>query len=86
MFCSKIKFQSEFSEFKLLSETYKVKLKNLIEERSKRKIMKFQLVFFGSKDGLNANSFWAKVNGKSNLFFVFQSQKNNTIFGGYSPC
>ncbi|CAD8198809.1 unnamed protein product [Paramecium pentaurelia] len=38
-----------------------------------------------TRDGLNCQQYWNKVNGKANLLMVFKS-KSDYIFGAYSPC
>ncbi|CAD8215267.1 unnamed protein product [Paramecium octaurelia] len=43
------------------------------------------LIFQGTKNGLNGESFWKEVNNKDNLLMIFQS-KSDYIFGAYSPC
>ncbi|CAD8154786.1 unnamed protein product [Paramecium octaurelia] len=69
----------------LLTDYFYEKITYEIETKQKYKIKNAQLIFQGTRDGLNANSFWKMCNKKSNLLMVFKSS-SQTIFGGYSPC
>ncbi|KAM3144876.1 BTB/POZ domain-containing protein 9 [Paramecium bursaria] len=52
---------------------------------SEGKSIQFQLIYQGSKDGLNAKSYWNKCNLQSNLLTIMTSENGNK-FGSYSPC
>ncbi|CAD8055928.1 unnamed protein product [Paramecium primaurelia] len=69
----------------ILSDQFYDRIISQIEIKSKKKILDSNLIFKGSRDGLNANSFWKCCNQKSNLLMIFKSY-NKSIFGGYSPC
>ncbi|CAD8118077.1 unnamed protein product [Paramecium primaurelia] len=43
------------------------------------------MIYQSTRDGLNNQQYWNKVNGKGNLLMVFKS-KSDYIFGAYSPC
>ncbi|KAM3144789.1 hypothetical protein pb186bvf_003098 [Paramecium bursaria] len=49
------------------------------------KKLQYQLLYQGTRDGLNGQTYWAKCNGQSNLLTIMTS-KNGQKFGGYSPC
>ncbi|CAD8130552.1 unnamed protein product [Paramecium sonneborni] len=70
---------------KLLKDDFWIRLFFILQEKSKKTIKESQLIYNGSRDGLNANSFWNKCDEKSNLLMIFKSQSEYT-FGGYSPC
>lgn len=44
---------------------------------------KIKLVYHGKKDGMTANSFHSKVNGKGATICVMKSKNHNKIFGGF---
>ncbi|CAD8125460.1 unnamed protein product [Paramecium sonneborni] len=69
----------------VLQRTYSMQIDNQISSRLNKKIKSFQKVYQGSKDGLNGQTFWNKINGKSNLLMIFKSKSGN-IFGGFSLC
>ncbi|CAD8085180.1 unnamed protein product [Paramecium primaurelia] len=69
----------------ILSYYQQLKIMKTIQFKLNKIPARFQRIFLGSKDGLNANAFWNKVEGKSNLLMIFQS-KSGYIFGGFSPC
>ncbi|KAM3144774.1 hypothetical protein pb186bvf_003083 [Paramecium bursaria] len=52
---------------------------------SEGKQIQYQLLYQGTRDGLNAQQYWSKCNGQSNLLTIMTS-KNGLKFGGYSPC
>ncbi|CAD8214094.1 unnamed protein product [Paramecium octaurelia] len=82
---SRLQFKVLDIKPKILTDDYWIKLFFILQEKSKKTIKEFQLIFQGTRDGLNNNSFWNKCNGKCNLLMIFQSQ-SGYIFGGYSPC
>ncbi|CAD8125415.1 unnamed protein product [Paramecium sonneborni] len=69
----------------LISDDYLQNLIQIIMEKNPKPINQLKLIYQGTKDGLNSNSFWNKVNNKSNLIMIFKTNKD-VIFGGYSPC
>ncbi|CAD8119489.1 unnamed protein product [Paramecium primaurelia] len=79
------KYDKLLKQPKLLKDEYWIKLFFILQEKQKKTIKELELIYQGSRDGLNGNSFWNKCNGKCNLLMIFQSQ-SGYIFGGYSPC
>ncbi|CAD8129022.1 unnamed protein product [Paramecium sonneborni] len=69
----------------LLKLQYLSKIQDYIERKTDKTILQAQLIYQGTKDGLNGQIFLAKVNGKNNLLFVFKSS-SGAIFGSYTPC
>ncbi|CAD8150598.1 unnamed protein product [Paramecium octaurelia] len=69
----------------LLKDNYWIKIFQILQEKTKKIIKQSVLIYQGSKDGLNNQLYWNKVNSKSNLLMVFQS-KSDYIFGAYSLC
>ncbi|CAK76407.1 unnamed protein product (macronuclear) [Paramecium tetraurelia] len=69
----------------LLNDSFYNKIINQIKKKQQYEIKNAELIFQGTRDGLNANSFWKICNKKSNLLMVFKSS-SQAIFGGYSPC
>ncbi|CAD8096645.1 unnamed protein product [Paramecium primaurelia] len=66
---------------------YQQQLLSLIEQRTNQKINKINQIYIGSKDGLNSQALWSKINLKQNLLFIFKSKNpGNSIFGGYANC
>ncbi|KAM3144777.1 hypothetical protein pb186bvf_003086 [Paramecium bursaria] len=55
------------------------------QQISEGKQIQYQLLYQGTRDGLNGQTYWAKCNGQSNLLTIMTS-KNGQKFGGYSPC
>ncbi|KAM3144758.1 hypothetical protein pb186bvf_003067 [Paramecium bursaria] len=55
------------------------------QQISEGKQIQYQLLYHGSRDGLNVQTYWAKCNLQSNLLTIMTS-KNGQKFGGYSPC
>ncbi|CAD8204427.1 unnamed protein product [Paramecium octaurelia] len=56
-----------------------------LQEKSKKTIKSLTLIFQGTRNGFNGQSYWKEINNKDNLLMIFQS-KNDYIFGAYSPC
>ncbi|CAD8119047.1 unnamed protein product [Paramecium primaurelia] len=69
----------------LLNNNFWIRLFSYIQEQSKKNVKSSQLVYKGSQDGLNSNSFWNCCKGKGYLLMIFKSLSGN-VFGGYSPC
>ncbi|CAD8118111.1 unnamed protein product [Paramecium primaurelia] len=69
----------------LLRDDYWIKIFYILLERKKKLIKQSLLIYQGTRDGLNCQQYWNKVNGKANLLMVFKS-KSDYIFGAYSPC
>ncbi|CAD8194026.1 unnamed protein product [Paramecium pentaurelia] len=69
----------------LLKADYWIKIFYILQERTKKNIKQPVLIYQGTRDGLNNQQYWKKVNGKENLLMVFKS-KSDYIFGAYSPC
>ncbi|CAD8127934.1 unnamed protein product [Paramecium sonneborni] len=67
---------------KLMSYQQSQKIMNIIQIH--KKVINFSQIYLGTRDGLSAQAFWNKVNGKSNLLMVFKS-KMGYIFGEFSP-
>ncbi|KAM3144769.1 hypothetical protein pb186bvf_003078 [Paramecium bursaria] len=55
------------------------------QQISEGKQIQYQLLYQGTRDGLNGQTYWAKCNGQSNLLTIMTS-KNGQKFGVYSPC
>ncbi|CAD8213641.1 unnamed protein product [Paramecium pentaurelia] len=70
---------------KLASDDFWLTLFFQIQSKCIKTIKCTNLIYLGTRDGLNSNSFWDKVNGKINLLMLFKS-KSEFIFGGYTPC
>ncbi|CAD8058012.1 unnamed protein product [Paramecium primaurelia] len=70
---------------KLASDDFWLTLFFQIQSKCRKTIKSTNLIYLGTRDGLNSNSFWDKVNGKINLLMIFKS-KSEFIFGGYTPC
>ncbi|CAD8136762.1 unnamed protein product [Paramecium octaurelia] len=69
---------------KLLKDDLWIKIFYILQEKTKKIMLQSVLIYQGTKDGLNNQQYWNKVNGKANLLMVFQS-KSDYIFGAYSP-
>ncbi|CAD8184621.1 unnamed protein product [Paramecium octaurelia] len=69
----------------LLKDDQWIKIFLILREKTKKIMKQSVLIYQGTKDGLNIQQYWNKVNGKANLLMVFQS-KSDYIFGAYSPC
>ncbi|KAM3144828.1 hypothetical protein pb186bvf_003137 [Paramecium bursaria] len=52
---------------------------------SQGKNIQYKLLYQGTRDGLNGQSYWAKCNNQSNLLTIMTS-KNGNRFGAFSPC
>ncbi|KAM3144820.1 BTB/POZ domain-containing protein 17 [Paramecium bursaria] len=52
---------------------------------SQGKLIQYQLLYQGTRDGLHGSKYWAKCNGQSNLLTIMTS-KNGNRFGSFSPC
>ncbi|POG81698.1 hypothetical protein GLOIN_2v1470532 [Rhizophagus irregularis DAOM 181602=DAOM 197198] len=50
----------------------------------KNPLYKFKLIYCGSRDGINNNSFKNKCNGRVPSLVLIEDKKSNMIFGGYS--
>ncbi|CAD8201871.1 unnamed protein product [Paramecium pentaurelia] len=70
---------------KLVSFQQSQKIINIIQSKLNKNVTNFSQIHLGTRDGLNGQAFWNKVNGKSNLLMIFKS-KSGYIFGGFSPC
>ncbi|CAK89687.1 unnamed protein product (macronuclear) [Paramecium tetraurelia] len=70
---------------KLITKEFQAKLIDTIVEKSKKPIMKIELIHNESRTNLSTEQFWNIVDGKSNLLMVFQSQ-SEFVFGAYTPC
>ncbi|CAK59323.1 unnamed protein product (macronuclear) [Paramecium tetraurelia] len=68
----------------LLTEQFSQKIQDIIQSKTGKKISQAQMIYQGTKDGLNGQIFLTKVNGKSNLLLVFKSS-SQYIFGAYTP-
>ncbi|KAM3140472.1 hypothetical protein pb186bvf_007452 [Paramecium bursaria] len=55
------------------------------KEISKDKLVKYDLIYEGSRDGLTLSRYWQKCDLQSQLLTIF-TLKNGITFGGYSPC
>ncbi|CAD8172280.1 unnamed protein product [Paramecium pentaurelia] len=55
------------------------------QSKSKKIIQCLNLIYLGTSDGFNADSFLDKVNGRINLLMILKSKCQN-IFGGYTSC
>ncbi|CAD8201954.1 unnamed protein product [Paramecium pentaurelia] len=76
----------EGSKSTVVSEEYFQDLIKIITDKNPKMIInQAKLIFQGTKDGFNQNSFWNKINGKSNLLMIFKTKKD-VVFGSYSPC
>ncbi|CAD8126869.1 unnamed protein product [Paramecium sonneborni] len=90
---SQIEFQKQIRKMNdgtrirsiLLLRSFSRKVENQISSKLNKIILSLQQVYFSSSDGLNGQTFWNKINGKSNLLMIFKSKSGN-IFGGFSPC
>ncbi|CAD8126606.1 unnamed protein product [Paramecium sonneborni] len=90
---SQIQFQDQLDilyngtkiESQLLQGNYKRRLNNTISYKLNKIIKSHQQIYLSTRDGLSGQSFWSKVNGKSNLLMIFKS-KSGYIFGAFSPC
>ncbi|CAD8177419.1 unnamed protein product [Paramecium octaurelia] len=69
----------------LLRDDFWIKIFYFLQEKSKKSIKSSTLIFQGTKNGLNGESFWKEVNNKDNLLMILQS-KRDYIFGAYTPC
>ncbi|CAD8167847.1 unnamed protein product [Paramecium pentaurelia] len=69
----------------LLQDYYWITLLKTLAQKVNKAIRNSILIYQGTRDGLNNQQYWSKVNGKGNLLMVFKS-KSDHIFGGYSPC
>ncbi|CAD8105632.1 unnamed protein product [Paramecium sonneborni] len=69
----------------ILKDDYCIKILKTIEEKTKKKIKNQYLIYCGTKDGLNGQTFWKCVDKLSNLLMIFKS-KSGYIFGAFSPC
>ncbi|CAK63419.1 unnamed protein product (macronuclear) [Paramecium tetraurelia] len=69
----------------VVSEEQFLDLVKVITDKNPKMISQAKLLYQGTKDGFNSNSFWSKINTKSNLLMIFKTKKD-VIFGGYSPC
>ncbi|CAD8201885.1 unnamed protein product [Paramecium pentaurelia] len=70
---------------KFVSNQQSQKIINIIQSKLNKKVTNFSQIYLETRDGLNGQAFWNKVNGKSNLLMIFKS-KSGYIFGGFSPC
>ncbi|PKY53246.1 hypothetical protein RhiirA4_498587 [Rhizophagus irregularis] len=50
----------------------------------KNPLYEFKLIYCGSRDGINNNSFKNKCNGRLPSLVLIKAKKSNKIFGGYS--
>ncbi|CAD8207583.1 unnamed protein product [Paramecium pentaurelia] len=69
----------------LLKEEFWIKIFYILQEKTKKVIKQSDLIYQGTRDGLNNQQYWNSVDGKGNLLMVFKS-KCDYIFGAYSPC
>ncbi|CAD8200159.1 unnamed protein product [Paramecium pentaurelia] len=69
----------------LLKDQYWITLIKILQQKVNKQIKNSILIYTGTKDGLNNQQYWSKVNGKGNLLMVFKS-KSDHILGAYSPC
>ncbi|CAD8191491.1 unnamed protein product [Paramecium octaurelia] len=79
----KIFFEHSFIQPKLLKDDFWVRLFFILQEKSKKTIKESQLIYLGSRDGLNKDQFLNRCNAKCNLLVYFSLKVD--IFGGYSP-
>ncbi|CAD8053954.1 unnamed protein product [Paramecium sonneborni] len=71
----------------LVSNSYSKYLIDLIQEKTNKNIKEIKLLYLGSRDGLNGQSLWNKIDGKENLIFIFKSKNaGKNIFGSYIQC
>ncbi|CAK63460.1 unnamed protein product (macronuclear) [Paramecium tetraurelia] len=70
---------------RLMSYYQQQKIMSILQSRLNKKVINFQQIYLGTRDGLNGQSFWSKVQGNTNLLMIFKS-KSGYIFGGFSPC
>ncbi|KAM3144878.1 hypothetical protein pb186bvf_003187 [Paramecium bursaria] len=57
-------------------------INDLISDGSR---VEYQLIYQGTKHGLNCKAYWNHCSGQQDLLTILVSQNGN-IFGGYSPC
>ncbi|CAD8172217.1 unnamed protein product [Paramecium pentaurelia] len=69
----------------LLKDNFWIKIVYILQEKTNKVIKQSNLIYQGTRDGLNNQQYWNKVNGKGNLLMIFKS-KSYYIFGAYSPC
>ncbi|CAD8095956.1 unnamed protein product [Paramecium primaurelia] len=76
--------QGQINQAQIQNQIYFTLIK-IIQQKVNKQIKNSILIYSGTKDGLNNQQYWSKVNGKGNLLMVFKS-KSDHILGAYSPC
>ncbi|CAD8138242.1 unnamed protein product [Paramecium pentaurelia] len=71
----------------LIPNSYSKYLLGLIKNKLNQDIKQIKLLYLGSRDGLNGQSLWNKIDGKKHLIYIFKSKNpGNNIFGSYISC
>ncbi|KAM3140488.1 hypothetical protein pb186bvf_007468 [Paramecium bursaria] len=79
----KSKIYKQFDQQILLKEL--VEFPEIHKQISNGKNITYDLIYQGTRDGLQAGAYWQKCNLQSNLLTILTS-KNGNIFGSFSPC
>ncbi|RHZ84100.1 hypothetical protein Glove_85g103 [Diversispora epigaea] len=80
----------DLSESKIIRTKHATILSNRIHYKdasskiSKRNKYKFQLLYRGSRDGYDINTFYSKVNGQGQAIAVIKLQNSEKIIGGFN--
>ncbi|RHZ84155.1 hypothetical protein Glove_85g98 [Diversispora epigaea] len=81
---------SDLSESKIIRRKHatilsdRIHYKDTSSKFSKRNKYKFQLLYRGSRDGYDINTFYSKVNGQGQAIAVIKLQNSEKIIGGFN--
>ncbi|CAK72548.1 unnamed protein product (macronuclear) [Paramecium tetraurelia] len=71
----------------IIPNSYSKYLIGLIKNKLNQDIKQIKVIYLGSRDGLNGQSLWNKIDGKEHLIYIFKSKNpGNYVFGSYVSC